>query len=151
MFDIISATNEFDDLSAYSSNISFLEYSNDWATMRENVRRFAIQKMERNEVMHFVMYYPFPLNLPNPLLHSDTTANLRYLNFKGKIANLLMMLFAEEVDILDPERGEGLRKLFFWNRDKINITSNTFVDTELYTARRICPSHSGNIEEAGQH
>jgi glycosyltransferase involved in cell wall biosynthesis len=39
---------------------------------------------------------------------------------------------ATKVDMLDPQRAKVTRRLLFWNRDKLEVTSNTFVDPAIY-------------------
>lgn len=128
----IIETGEFKDIDLYRKNILFLPETRGFAEKHKMISAFIKENFEKNEVLHFILYYPVLHRLPNPTIFSDVYSNIRDFTFKDHITTQAAHLRATAIDILDPVRGNFVKKKIFWNSQKVKITTNTFVDTKKY-------------------
>ena len=102
-------------------------------TYRANVKR-AIKKYSRKgDIIHFIGYTPFLFIFSRKTLLSVTYSNINVEGLKAKWIVYVSLLLSGSADILDSGVYKKLRKLFFWKRNNMYKTSNSFCDTELYT------------------
>lgn len=135
LLDYLLATGEFSDFAQYRQNVLIISLPQGSLVEKSRaLRRFIEERLSPDEILHFIMYFPIFLRVPNPIIYTDPISNSKHYNFREKVAVYTRIFLADRVDMLDPARGKHLKKRMFWNAEKVSVTSNTFVDLEKYKA-----------------
>lgn len=133
LLDGMMMQSELEGLANYKTDIITLPFTgklSDTALIKE----FINKEVQVGDKLHFLSYYPLLLKRKKGVqyFYSLTTCSLGNLNLKGKLLVLGAFARAEKLDILDPLIYSFARKLFFYKRDRIFKTSNSYVDTVKY-------------------
>jgi glycosyltransferase involved in cell wall biosynthesis len=125
--------SELDGLTNYSTDIITLPFT---GKLSDSVliKEFIDKEVKAGDRLHFLSYYPLLLKRKKGIqyLYSLTTCSLRNLNIKGRLFVLGAFARADKLDILDPLIYAFARKFFFYKKDRIFQTSNSYVDTIRY-------------------
>lgn len=135
MLDLLAATGEFAGFEQYRKNIEIIARPKGGIVEKSRLLRlFVTEKLSPGELLHFTMYFPLLLRLPNPVVFTDPISNAAHYGWRGKLVNYARILLADRTDVLDPRRGLDFQRKLFWKRGKIHVTSNTFVDPNRFQA-----------------
>lgn len=112
----------------------FIEYdlSGGFKKFRQSARAFVAQYTSKNDILHFVGDHPlchFPFR---HTIYSITQSSLKNLNVSGKLGQFGGVAFSHLVDVLDPTIYHTVRRAFFYKKNKIVRTSNSYCDVSLF-------------------
>jgi glycosyltransferase involved in cell wall biosynthesis len=86
----------------------------------------------KGSYFHFIEFFPaiFPFN--TKLLFSITASNLSIYNIKGRVMQYFGALFSKRIDILDPEIYKSCKKIFFYKKKNVFLTTCTYCNNERF-------------------
>lgn len=120
-------------LSKQNIPIKIIDYGNGIKESRVAITSFIEKNCTDNDIVHFVDGNPL-MNTQQKQVFSITQSSFKNLSKKGVALQLLSSLFANRVDVLDPKIYSLLKKVFFYNKKKVHITSNSYCDVEKFDA-----------------
>lgn len=120
-------------MTLYNSHIFFIDFSLH-QNLSNNYKGFINIYCGDGDIIHFVGEHPFFATKKKQQLFSITQSSLNNLNLKGKVGHFVGSYLSDFIDILDPGIFTTMKKLFFFKRKKIFLTTNSFCDVNLYYA-----------------
>lgn len=120
-------------LREFESDITFIDFSN--STLRQILLYSKIRRSNKKATFHFIIYYPF-FSLNHNNIYTIVTNSLKHYNFIAKVSIFLSILLSKKVDVLDPTLHKKLQKYFFFKKNAITLTSNSFV---IINERQLVP------------
>lgn len=123
---------EFENINKYKQNIeildwnggsymSFVKYINQWIYVKNNC------------VIHFILSFPIIYKVKNiDIIYTYPGSNLTDSNIKGMMSNFYGFLFADKIDILNPNIAQRVKNIFFWKTKKIFTTPGSVIDLTFY-------------------
>lgn len=98
------------------------------------LKEFVNKKVKDTDIIHFIDVPPLKSSNVNQLF-SITQSSLKNLNFKGQIAQILGTLYSDSVDILDPSIYKKFKKLFFYKKSSLSLTTNSYCDVDKFETK----------------
>ena len=98
------------------------------------LKEFVNKKATENDVLHFIDILPLKRSNANQVF-SITQSSLKNLNLRGRIAQVLGAFYSDRVDILDPSIYKKFKKLFFYKKKTLSLTTNSYCDVEKFEAK----------------
>ena len=95
---------------------------------------FVCKHTTPDDILHFTLSFPtfiFPLK-HKKTVYSLTESSLANVNFKGRALYLINALRARYVDILDPGVHQKISRYFFFKKNRVLLTTGSFVDTTVF-------------------
>ncbi len=113
--------------------IEIVDFGTGVTASRNAISSFVTKKCKVDDIVHFVDGNPL-MKTQQKQVFSITQSSFKNLSKKGVLLQLVSAAFADRVDILDPKIYATLKKIFFFNKKKIHITSNSYCDVEKFDA-----------------
>jgi glycosyltransferase involved in cell wall biosynthesis len=122
----------FDTIAGHPKIIEY-DLSGNFRTFRRAVISFVKSYTKKNDILHFIGDHPLQFFDQRKIVYSITQSSFQNLNVTGKIGQLGGVAFSNIVDVLDPSIYNSTRRLFFYKRNKIFRTSNSYCDVDLFS------------------
>lgn len=135
LYNVFSSSEEFrDSFERYRNSILIHEffYADDATVLRKKLRDFVYTLTQEGDTLHFIDSHPLKTFENRQVVYSVTQSSFKNLSVKGKIAQLLGILFSQKTDILDPGIYKLLSLVFFMKRKTITQTPGSFCNTDLF-------------------
>lgn|GEM_PF-2641657 len=133
--DALLANVEFGEIENYADSVVVLPADNSFRAKHARITEYAAKEFAPTDVLHFILYYPVLHRLPNPTIFSDVLSNMSMFTIRDHAMTHGAHLRSTIIDMLDPRRAAQTSKYMFWAGQKIQVTSNTFVNADNYVAR----------------
>ena len=98
------------------------------------LKEFVNNKVTDTDVLHFIDILPLKSSNANQVF-SITQSSLKNLNFRGRIAQVLGAFYSDKVDILDPSIYKKFKKLFFYKKNSLTLTTNSYCDVDKFESK----------------
>ena len=133
LFKAISS-NEVDSTSIKKFSEFIIEYdlSGNFKKYKKAIVAFVNEHTQKNDILHFIGDHPLRFFKKRIQIYSITQSSFKNLNLLGKIGQLGGVFFSDKIDVLDPTIYCALSKIFFFKKNKIFRTSNSFCDVNLF-------------------
>tara|TARA_B110000967_G_C18895603_1_gene570405 strand:+ start:2300 stop:3412 length:1113 start_codon:yes stop_codon:yes gene_type:complete len=129
LLDVLLLRETIEDRSILKKNKNIVLY--DFNIGSKKLKIFVNQLTTKNDIVHFADIIPSRSAKANQIF-SITQSSFKNLNFKGQVAQILGAFYANWLDVLDPSIYKTLKKIFFYKRNKISLTTNSYCDIDKF-------------------
>lgn len=109
------------------------DFSGSFKSFQQSVKAFVQEHICNGDILHFIGDHPLCRFSSGKIVHSITQSSFKNLNVSGKLGQLGGVAMSNIIDVLDPNIYSYLRKVFFYKRNKIFRTSNSYCDIDLFS------------------
>lgn len=92
---------------------------------------FQKEIVQKEDIIHFVMISPLK-RFSNKTIFSCTFSGLGIFSFMGKVTQFSSVFFSSLTDVLDPKTFKMFQKIFFYKKNSITMTPNSFTNPEIF-------------------
>ena len=96
-----------------------------------NLKEFVNKRATDTDVLHFIDVLPLKSSNANQVF-SITQSSLKNLNIRGRLAQVLGAFYSDKIDILDPSIYVKFSKLFFYKKNSLTLTTNSYCDVDQF-------------------
>lgn len=134
LFECLVKQTEFRQLEAYRSDIVLITFNGKTKHDTKLLETFINKNVVIGDKLHFIGFYPVLLHPKKGVdyLFSLTTSSFNNVNIKGRLYLMATLAKADKADILDPDIYLFTKKVFFFKKNRIFQTSNSYVDADRY-------------------
>jgi glycosyltransferase involved in cell wall biosynthesis len=113
-------------------DVFFLERTRrDFKDLRQLYSDFIREHIGKNDILHFIEQNPL-IRTHQKTLVTLTASSMKNYNLVGRAVQYSGVFLSDRIDVLDPNIFKALKKIFFYKRNKITLTSNSFCELEEF-------------------
>lgn len=118
-------------LTMYKHRIILVDFTGKFEVYKNKIKKFINENVLKDDILHFIDGHPL-LKTDAHQVFSITQSSLDNLNLKGRLVQFMGMYSSDAVDVLDPKIFNTFKKIFFNKKNKFNLTTNSFCDTDKF-------------------
>jgi len=124
LFETVIQIEEFQEINKYFNRIKLINFPNN--KIRRLLVYLQLMWQSKKSIFHFSIFHPI-FFYSNKVIYTLPTNSMSHYSLIGKVYIYLSILLAHKVDILDPKLYQKFKKIFWFKKNNIFLTSNSFV------------------------